>query len=464
MTISSTLLRPALEAALKVARDGESAEPPTPAPPMLKRYLSFARLPGPALEIARRVVDDDPAFRRRVAQCTSSDEVGEAAWVWLSRPEGWEARLDRLWHQAQATEHANREDKAERSARRRLAGAEASARRAEMMIEHRTRERDGAVHALAAERARREQSEAGLAAAVQDAMALRDERNAAVRALKRVEAELAARTSDLRTARHQVRMLEAELAQAAGSPAPGSASPASSPSSSPSSSPASSPAPSPSFGRAEQEILNAAVAEAAEASRRLGEALGRATAALGEMPAVPAAAVSPRAVPPGADRPSTNARRQRDRVPLALPPGLFEDAPASAEHLCRVPGVIVLVDGYNVSQRAWPDRPIGEQRTRLVNALRELHARSGADIEVVFDGAHPTSEPAAGRAGGRDTVRVRFSPPGVEADDVILDLASTVPSERPLVVASSDRYVGDGARRLGANVVGAAQLLAALRR
>lgn len=448
MTISSTLLRPALEAAVKVAREGESAEPPTPAPPMLKRYLSFARLPGPALEVARRVVDDDPAFRRRVAQCISSDDVGEAAWVWLNRPDGWEARLDWLWRQAQEAEHTNREDKAERSARRRLAGAEASARRAEMMIEHRTRERDEAVHALAAERARREQSEAALASAAQDAMALRDERNAAVRALKRVEADLAAQTGDLRNARHEARMLEAELAQGAEPPAPA-----------PSSSAASS-----SFGRAEQEILNAAVAEAAEASRRLDDALGRATAVLGRVAPTLAEAVSVHAAPSAGDGRSTNAKRQRARVPLALPPGLFDDAPASAEHLCRVPGVIVLVDGYNLSQRAWPDRPIGEQRTRLVNALRELHARSGADIEVVFDGTHPTSEPSALRAGGRDTVRVRFSPPGIEADDVILDLASTVPSERPLVVASSDRYVGDGARRLGANVVGAAQLLTALRR
>ena len=39
------LLKPALEAVMKVAREGEAAEPTEPAPAQLRRYLRFARLP-----------------------------------------------------------------------------------------------------------------------------------------------------------------------------------------------------------------------------------------------------------------------------------------------------------------------------------------------------------------------------------------------------------------------------------
>jgi rRNA-processing protein FCF1 len=61
-------------------------------------------------------------------------------------------------------------------------------------------------------------------------------------------------------------------------------------------------------------------------------------------------------------------------------------------------------------------------------------------------------------------VRVRFSPPGVEADDVIIEMAGSIPANRPVIVASSDRRVRDGARRHGANLLGARQLTEALRR
>ena len=52
MSAPTTLLRPALEAAVQVARAGENADPVQPAPPALRRFLRFARLPAPALDIA----------------------------------------------------------------------------------------------------------------------------------------------------------------------------------------------------------------------------------------------------------------------------------------------------------------------------------------------------------------------------------------------------------------------------
>jgi hypothetical protein len=81
---------------------------------------------------------------------------------------------------------------------------------------------------------------------------------------------------------------------------------------------------------------------------------------------------------------------------------------------------------------------------------------------VVFDGADTPEPPAVGTTAR--SVRVRFSPPGVEADDVILDEVGVIDARRPLVVASSDRRVRDGAREGGANLLHSGQLLDLLRR
>ena len=42
MSAPTTLLKPAIEAVMKVAREGEAAEPTEPAPAQLKRYFRFA--------------------------------------------------------------------------------------------------------------------------------------------------------------------------------------------------------------------------------------------------------------------------------------------------------------------------------------------------------------------------------------------------------------------------------------
>src|SRR5437762_455538 len=140
---------------MQVARDGEAAEPTEPAPAPLRRYLRFARLPAPALDIARRVVEEDDAFRERVAGQLTEDDVGEAGWIWLTRPEGWEARLEELRKHQQEQEHALHEERAEREAHRRLSGAEDRARRAEVALTARTSEVVGAREDLARERALR---------------------------------------------------------------------------------------------------------------------------------------------------------------------------------------------------------------------------------------------------------------------------------------------------------------------
>lgn len=444
MSAPTTLLKPALEAVMKVAREGEAAEPTEPAPAPLRRYLRFARLPAPALDIARRVVEEDDAFRERVAAHLTEDAVGEAGWLWLTRPDGWETRLEELRKQQQEQEHALHEERAERESQRRLAGAEDRARRAEVALTARSRDLADAADALAQERARREHAEAEHARIVETIEELTQQRNAAVRRLKEVESELAQRSADLRHARHELRMRAAEIAIVK---APAEVS-----------KPAPLPPPASDAEPLERERLSTLVADAARAAEMLSTALAGASDLLAPaaQPA-PVAATSP--TPP--TRPAPRVPAGPPRVPLRLPPGVTDDAIEAVDHLVRAPGALLLVDGYNISHAAWYQDPIARQRSRLVDALSELHARTGVEVEVVFDGADVDR---IGDQPLRPAVRVRFSSPGIEADDVVLELIESVPVRRPVIVASSDHRVRDGARRRGANVVGARQLLGALRR
>lgn len=443
MSAPTMLLKPALEAVMKVAREGEAAEPTEPAPPQLRRYLRFARLPAPALDIARRVVEEDDAFRERVASQLTEDAVGEAGWLWLTRPEGWETRFDELRKTQQEQDHALHEERAERELQRRLAGAEDRARRAEVALTGRTQEVAQAVDALAHEQALRTHAESELARIASTIDELAQQRNAAVRRMKEVEAELAQRSADLRHARHEMRMRDAEVTEPVAPIVPPTVAPA--PAVPP---PASVAAPS-------DARLAALVADAARAAELLSNALASAS----ELLAPPAAErPAPAPPPPAAARPAVPSSA---RVALRLPPGVTDDSVEAVDHLVRAPSALLLVDGYNISQAAWYQDPIARQRTRLVDALAELHARSGVEVEVVFDGADVdriSDRPA------RPAVRVRFSASGVEADDVLLELVDAAPPRRPVIVASSDHRVRDGARRRGANVVGARQLLGALRR
>ena len=445
MTAPITLLRPALEAVMKIARDGEAAEPTEPAPAQLRRYLRFARLPAPALDIARRVVEEDDAFRERVAAHLTEDAVGEAGWLWLTRPDGWEARLDELRKHQQEQEHALHEERAERESLRRLAGAEDRARRAEVALSGRTREVAEAVEELAHERARREHAESEFARIANTIDELAQQRNAAVRRLKDVEAELAQRAADLRHARHEIRMRDADVPVVSDTPVAGAALDAA-------------PAPTAEEPR-ERARLSELVADAARAAELLSGAL----AAASELLAPPVAEEKPNAAPAPAPAVAsvTTTTPSTARVQLRLPPGVTDDSIEAVDHLVRAPGALLLVDGYNISQAAWYQDPIARQRSRLVDALAELHARTGVEVDVVFDGADVDR---IGDRPARPAVRVRFSAPGVEADDVLLELVDAAPQRRPVIVASSDHRVRDGARRRGANVLSARQLLGALRR
>jgi predicted RNA-binding protein with PIN domain len=146
------------------------------------------------------------------------------------------------------------------------------------------------------------------------------------------------------------------------------------------------------------------------------------------------------------------------RVAPDLPAGVVADSSAGVEAMLRTDGVTLVVDGYNVAKRAWPDATPSDQRERLAQALAALHARTGCSSTLVFDGdaVGGASVPVLRRRG----LRVLFSAAGEEADDVVVREVERLPKRVPVIVASSDAWVKEHAEQEGAVVIGADTLLA----
>jgi predicted RNA-binding protein with PIN domain len=140
--------------------------------------------------------------------------------------------------------------------------------------------------------------------------------------------------------------------------------------------------------------------------------------------------------------------------------GVREVGPVDLDRLLALPRVHVIVDGYNVTKTGYGDQPLAAQRTRLIQGLGSLVARTRAEVTCVFDGATgPPMMPIAPRG-----VRVLFSAPGEQADDLIRRLVAAEPEGRPVLVVSSDREVAAAARRPGAVAVPSAVLVRRLDR
>jgi predicted RNA-binding protein with PIN domain len=94
------------------------------------------------------------------------------------------------------------------------------------------------------------------------------------------------------------------------------------------------------------------------------------------------------------------------------------------------------------SERRGGGLSLAEQRAWLVNGLAALAARLRVEPVVWFDTA------AAGPPGGERArgVSVRFTHPGVTADDeIVLEVAASPPDE-PLLVVTDDRELRDRLR------------------
>jgi predicted RNA-binding protein with PIN domain len=154
---------------------------------------------------------------------------------------------------------------------------------------------------------------------------------------------------------------------------------------------------------------------------------------------------------PGAARPER-------RVPLAVPGGRGADDPETLAAWMATGGVLVLVDGYNVTKhpQGFADRGLEDQRTLLVDLCRRLARRFGAEVTVVFDGATVGPLPTRLPLG---PIEVVFTDAGRSADDEIVVRTNAAPPERPVVVVSSDNELRDRVAALGATVARSPALL-----
>ncbi len=452
-----------------MARAGLDVVPPVPPPASLRPFLSFRKLSGRALERARRVLDDDDAFRERVRDAVDRDDVGEAGWLLLDRPSGWEDRLADLLDEAgrEADQVGTAEDVARLS--RELARAIEERDEAMDATRQARTDQDRAARALDDARSGRDAAEQRVATLEEEVVELRAQRAEAVRDLKAQEVRANARLDDLKaaqadlaTARREVAELQDALAgdvdidtaaaHRAAEVVPGA----------PVSPTGVVPGAEPVGSSLDRDALSALVARAAEAAALLSSSLAEAAELVrpdddGVVEPVPSVEPEPQAAVP---EPAPVRERRPRREPVAIPVGVFDDTPEAALHLLRADGTTLAVDGYNVSLAGWPTLALSAQRRRLIDALEALAARTGCSVVVVFDGADVGAGlPGESRPRG---VQVRFTAPGVEADDELLALLDALPIDRPVTVASSDRRVADGARRRGASVISGPQLLAVL--
>lgn len=143
--------------------------------------------------------------------------------------------------------------------------------------------------------------------------------------------------------------------------------------------------------------------------------------------------------------------------------GRPDDDPATIDEVLAVPGVHLIIDGYNVTKRGYGSLSLHAQRSRLLAGLGALAGRAPeSEITVVFDATAVTSRPVGATA--PRGVRVLFSRSGELADEEIVRLVRAEPPGRPIAVVTSDREVSESCAESGARAVPSAALVARLER
>jgi rRNA-processing protein FCF1 len=137
------------------------------------------------------------------------------------------------------------------------------------------------------------------------------------------------------------------------------------------------------------------------------------------------------------------------RQPIELPRDAAKDPRRTAEFLLRVPGILVLVDGYNVAKLAWPDLSLEQQRDNMLDGVDGLARRFGTEFAVVLDGADIVGAHTARRR----LARVRYSPAGTTADDVIREEIAGLDQRRSVAVVTNDGEIRRDAIAVGANII-----------
>jgi predicted RNA-binding protein with PIN domain len=392
-------LRSAIEFAVVMADEITKRKAPISVPRELRTVSAKARIPTGSLGRLRRAIDADEAFRTAIAAGALPELVDPIGILWLQRPEGWEARIERLV--AEMADEAAEADL--RTALRREEKRRRAAEQVAVRLRADVAERNASIGAL----------EADLDGLRADVVKAEDE----VAALR---AEVVDLRIEARHARDRETAAKAKLDAALNAPVGADRPDA---------------ATAVPDGGAGTGVDPAAVSEVARAARELA---GRLEALLPTET-------------PGAGS------RSEPRQPLRLPGGVIASSAEAAEFLLRSDAA-VLVDGYNVAKLAWPTRSLEAQRNQLLDAVENLARRFGSDLTVVFDGASVVGAHAARRR----LVRVVWSPEGVIADDVIRDEVRRLPTARAVVVVTNDAEIVADVKALGANVIPSNALIAVL--
>lgn len=449
LALPESLLIPLLDDAAAVLRTLDAVD----FPPVLRPLASFGKqglTTSPARQQLRRALEVEPEFRRRVVErfvdrpevraaleswdptdvlrrvdeaAARADLAPLASTLYAVQPEGWSFGLGVVcsaFERQRVEKEAHDDLKARQlqlgtldEARRRAEEARDRAQQDVTRLEeqlrserHGRREREGRAE-RDLDAARRSRSEAD--AIVAKAAATTEE----------AETRLERESTRAREAERRVRELGRDLADRDQTAGPASPAVASDPT---------------------------ALADAARAAHTLASSLDRLLQA--------AHTVEP---PPPPGTPPTGREARRARVPR--PPGLDTDTVPALDAMLRTRGVMLVIDGYNVSMRGWHDARPADQRESVLGALERLHLRLRCDVIVVFDGSDVEGLPPRRRAG----VRVVFSAADEDADPVVIREVEALNVSRPAIVASSDRWVHDHAEAVGAAVVSADTLLALLR-
>jgi predicted RNA-binding protein with PIN domain len=407
------------------------------------------------LSTIRQVLEDDADFRQQVAEVADGELLGRVAELWLTRPDGWQEELAGLLEKIEGDRRRLDDERDARLAQERISTLEQEVERTHAELQVLRNSSEDAAAAIEAERqatrraeaARRELSGSvdSLQQTNQSLSGQREELEARISELSELLAHSqgaqAAVSNERDAAQAAKSRLEQELATTRWELT---------------------------ALRAESEATRQSIAETLSnveaAGRQMQDSLRVAAASLGfTLESEPPAELEPPSDRRATDRTPPALSPRPKRVPVRLPPGVFDYEPDAAEHLVRVKGMTLAVDGYNVSISSWPGRDLPEQRWRLVHALAELVTRFEVTVRLFFDGVE-----AGGRlqppAVARRRMSVEFSPSTVEADDKIIALVETIGDARPVTVASNDGRVRIEVARRGANLISVAQLLSVLRR
>ncbi len=393
------VLQSALEFAVLLAAAGQKTRPALAFPPGLKPFLKFHKLPPKALATVREIVEGDAEYLRKLGIGAQAELVDEIGMLWLQRPDGWVARAAELVLPADDADGAPDA----RAERRRREAAESAAARSRLEVVELT-------DALA-----RSQSTVAETSSDRDRLA-----------------------KDISAARVRIKELESGARKRVAG------------------------------AQADDARADAVADELVDLRTRLAEAEAARDAALAARADESGAIDTERMrslllealtlTGPAVDT-AKRPRKRAVRTPLPIPGGIYGNSQAAAEHLLRSPGVVVLVDGYNVAKLGWPDLSLERQRDRCIDAAEALARRWGTDLHVVFDGAAVVGA----HTRSRRVVRVVYSPEGVLADDVLRAEVAALDPARPVVVVTNDQAVLHDVKVAGANTISSGTFLAVAR-